>query len=114
MYNVYNVSIITILTILYVMLINKLSDILNEEDKENMETHTTTVYFLSMIGFITAYLCFSNINVNGNLIVNNTLNLGSALLLIYIMFFHWNDLNDNYKLSLLAIAFIFIIYLVYK
>ena len=114
MYNLYNCSIITILTILYVMLITKLADIMNEEDNENMESHTTTIYFLSIIGFIVAYLCFSNKKVNGNLIVNNTLNIGSALLLIYIMFFHWNELKDSYKLSLLALAFIFIIYLVYK
>jgi hypothetical protein len=114
MYNVYNISIISILTILYIMLILKLSDILNEEDKENMESQSVTIYFLSIIGFLTAYLCFSNTNINGNLIVNKSLNIGSVLLLIYIMCFHWNDLKDYYKLSLLAIAFIYMIYLVYN
>ena len=97
-----------------VLLITKLADILNEQDKENIEQHTTTVYFLSIIGFIVAYMCFSNTQINGNLIVNSSVNIGSALLLIYIMFFHWCDLKDHYKLSLLALAFIFIIYLVYK
>ena len=113
MYNVYNISTITILTILYVILITKLSDILNQDDKENLENNAITVYFLSMIGYIVAYLCFKDSKIKGNLIVNNTLNIGSSLLLIYIMCFHWNDLNDSYKFSILAIAFIYIIYLSY-
>lgn len=114
MYNIYNSSLITILTVLYILLINKLSDIINEEDKENMENQTVTVYFLSMLGYIVAFMCFSNIRITGNFIMNNTFNIGSSLLLIYIMLFHWNDLEDHYKLSLLSIAFIYIIYLIYN
>ena len=111
MYNIYNISTITILTTLYVILITKLADILNQEDKENMENNTITVYFLSMLGYIVAYFCFNNNKINGNLIVSSTLNIGSSLLLLYIMCFHWNDLNDSYKFSIIAIAFIYIIYL---
>ena len=114
MYNTYNIGAISILTILYIMLISKLSDIINKEESDNMENQAITIYFLSIAGFITAYLCFSNIKINGNLIMNNTLNIGSSVLLIYIMYFYWNDLKDNYKLSLLAMAFIYIMYFIYK
>ena len=113
MYNVYNISTITILTLLYILLITKLADILNKEDTENIENNAITIYFLSMIGYIIAYLCFNNNKIQGNLIVNKTLNIGSSLLLLYIMCFHWNDLNDTYKFSIIAIAFIYIIYLSY-
>ena len=114
MYSKYNISVISILSILFILLITKISEILTTNNNQELdnEKYSATVFFLSILSISTAYLCFSNLKLNNNFIFNKTINFSSIILLIYIITFHWDDFDDYYKLTILSLAFLYIIYLI--
>lgn len=114
MYSKYNISVISILSILYILLITKISEILTTDNNQELdnEKYSATVFFLSILSITVAYLCFSDLEKNNNFIFNKTINFSSIILLIYITTFHWDDFDDYYKLTILSLAFLYIIYLI--
>lgn len=114
MYSKYNISLITILSILFILLITKISEILSTNNNQELDNskYSTTVFLFSIIAFTVAYFCFSNLELNNSFIFNKTINFSSIILLIYITTFHWNDFDDYYKLTILSLTFIYIIYLI--
>lgn len=116
MYSNYNILIITLLTLLIILLITKISQILSTDENDDFfdEKYSTTIFILSIILISIGSLCFTNMKNNNHFIFNKSLNISGIILFIYISLFHWNDFDDYYKLTILSIAFFYIIYFVHN
>lgn len=113
----FNTIIIGIFILLYVLLANKIADVLSNsimDENIKLETYTMYVYLIGVMGIVIAYLFIYDDSSKGNHIINKGLTYGGVILLLYTIFFYWDYLGDNSKLSLLIISIVAIVYYAYQ
>jgi cytochrome bd-type quinol oxidase subunit 2 len=118
-YNFSNTLMIILLTFLYVLFINKLAVILsnynqNNTDNEIIKNYSLIIYLLSIVSIVIAFIYFDDNKKNSNFILKWSLNIGSCILLIYLILNYWDYLDEYSKLVLLSICIMAIIYYIYK
>lgn len=115
--NKFNTILIGIFILLYILLANKIADVLSNsimEENIKLETYTMYVYLIGIMGIVIAYFFIYDNSTKGNHIINKGLTYGGIILLLYTIFFYWDYLGDNSKLSLLIISIIGIVYYAYQ
>jgi hypothetical protein len=112
----YNGIFISLITILYMLFINKIADMssssLNLDDDSKISSYVMTVYFISIMGLVIAYV-WINKNNNGNYVLRRSLTFGGVGMLIYSILNYWEYLDDYAKLIMIALSISCIVYYAY-
>jgi hypothetical protein len=111
----YNGIFIALLTILYILFINKISEMLcsaNTDDEGKVSSYVMTVYFISIMGLVIAYVWITEQN-NGNYVLRKSLTYGGITMLLYTILNYWEYLDDYAKLIMLALSISCIVYYAY-
>jgi hypothetical protein len=90
----------------------KIAELISVNYDEHEKTNTILIYIFAVIGLILG-LMFINIKNTGDYIIKYSLITSNILLLFYIILFHWNELNDYYKLILIGFGISGIINYIY-
>jgi hypothetical protein len=113
--NKHNGFLISVLTVLYILFINKIADMLsssNEDEDSKNSSYVMIIYFLTIMGFVIAYVWIKN-KSNGDYVIRKSLTFGGTLMLLYTIFSYWEHLDDYAKLIMLILSIGTIVYYAY-
>ena len=96
-----NEFIVILLSTFYLFFIMKIAELISLNYDKHEETYVILIYIFGIIGLILGYM-FINIKNTGDYIIKCSLMTSNVLLLFYVILFHWNELNDYYKLILIS------------